>query len=217
MARNKLNQPTQFPTPTVDGIARAVADELSGIVALKPMAKYLSGARCVIKINGKIVGFAFEVSWNIQTIVNEIRAIDNYLPEELAPSIVSVTGSIGCFRIPGASPTAPNKMSGGMLGVLGIGQFAGKDYPMQSTVANFMGQPYITIEVRDSQSDNIIFYTSKAMITSRVESIRFEDLAKMTLEFRAIGWRDERDPMDPNEDNVSGLASAASAAISAIR
>jgi hypothetical protein len=61
-----------------------------------------------------------------------------------------------------------------------------------------MFQRYIDIEVRDSQTDNIIFATTKAMITSRTENIKIDQLADMTMSFKAIGFRDERDPSAPS-------------------
>ena len=36
-----------------------VASNVSGIVSTRPNAKFLSGARCTLKINNQLVGFAF--------------------------------------------------------------------------------------------------------------------------------------------------------------
>jgi hypothetical protein len=58
---------------------------LGGIISSRPTAKYMSGARCVLRINGRPVGFAFNVSWRIDTVFAEINAIDNPLPEEFVP------------------------------------------------------------------------------------------------------------------------------------
>ena len=40
----------------------------------------------------------------------------------------------------------------------------------------------------------MLFYTSKALITSRAEDIRVDQLASVQLSFRAIGFQDERRP-----------------------
>lgn len=162
------------------------AGNIEGIFSIKPMAKYLSGARCVLKVNGKIVGFAFGISWNIETSVTQIDTIDDPLPYELAPAQIAVTGTITGFRIPGSGPT---------------------QQLIQGDVLSFIHQRYIEIEVRDSQTDNLIFLTKRAMITNRSESIRTDALAEMTLNFKAIGWADERTPKLP--DGVGSPVSAA--------
>jgi hypothetical protein len=149
-----------------------VASNVSGIFSTKPSARYASGARTTLKINGKVVGFAFGVSWRIQTAVTEIQTIDDVFPAELAPQRIQVEGSLNAMHIPGIS--------------------AGTEL-WQPDALNFLFQQYITIEVRDT-SDQLLFYTSKAMITSRTEDIRVDSLANVTLSWKAIGFQDERKP-----------------------
>lgn len=173
MAENKLdNDPS-----VIQRLAGNAVENINGIFSAKPMAKYLSGARCVLRVNGKIIGFAFQVSWNINTSVTEINTIDDVLPYELAPKRIEVNGQISGFRIPGSGPT---------------------QQLIQSDITSFMHQRYIDIEVRDSQTDNLIFLANRAMITSRSENIRTDNLANMTLNFKAIGWTDERTPKLPD-------------------
>ena len=81
-----------------------VGGNLSGIFSTRPTAKYVSGARCILRINGKLVGFAFGISWRIDTSYKEITAIDNPLPEELMPRRMMVQGSISALHIPGQTP-----------------------------------------------------------------------------------------------------------------
>ena len=42
---------------------------LSSILSLRPQAKYMTGARTIIRVNGDIVAFAFQVAWSIRTEV----------------------------------------------------------------------------------------------------------------------------------------------------
>src|ERR1051326_8653734 len=84
-------------------LASNLGENVSGIFSTKPTAKYASGARCILKINDKICGFAFGISWKITTSVIEITTIDDYLPYELAPQRVSVEGTISALHIPGQS------------------------------------------------------------------------------------------------------------------
>jgi hypothetical protein len=154
-------------------LADNLASNVSGIFSTKQSAKYASGARTTMKINGKITGFAFGVSWRINTAVTEITTIDDYFPAELAPQRISVEGTMSMLHIPGQS--------------------AGTEL-WQPDALNFLFQQYIIIEVRDSATDQLLFYTSKAMITSRAEDIRVDSLANVTLQWRAIGFQDERRP-----------------------
>lgn len=153
-------------------LANNVASNVSGVFSTKPSARYASGARTILKINGKITGFAFGISWKITTQVTEILTIDDYLPYEFAPQRVSVEGTISALHIPGQS--------------------AGTEL-WQPDVLNFLFQQYITIEVRDL-NDQLLFYTTKAMITSRAEDIKVDSLASVQLTWRAIGYQDERKP-----------------------
>ena len=152
-------------------------------VGLKPTAKYASGPRCVLKINNEICGFAFAVSWRITTQSTEINTIDDPFAYELAPQRISVEGTLSALHIPGES--AGTKL-------------------WQPDALNFLFQQYITIEVRDSVTDQLLFYTDKAMITSRQEDIKVDSLANVQLSWRAIGYKDEREPDLPSDFSGSG-------------
>jgi hypothetical protein len=153
-------------------LANNALSNVAGILSTRPNAKYLSGARVTLKINGKLVGFAFGISWNITTDFIEINTCDDYLPYELAPRRVTVDGTISCLHIPGTSATTEG---------------------WQSDVLSFLFQPYISIEARDSATNQIIFATDKAMIEQRTEDIRVDQLSSVTLRWRAIGFIDEKD------------------------
>jgi len=71
-----------------ENLVNNAASNVAGIFSLRPNAKFLSGPRITLKVNGKLVGFAFGISWTINTTVTEINTIDDYLPHELAPQRV---------------------------------------------------------------------------------------------------------------------------------
>lgn len=156
----------------------AVGGNLSGIFSTKPAAKYASGARCVLKINGEVVGFAFGISWRINTIVSEVNTIDDPLTNEFVPQRATVEGSISALHIPGTSATTQN---------------------WQSDMLSFLFHRHISIEVRDSKTDELLFLTNKAVIISRQEEIKVDQLANVTLYFKAIGWMDEKKPELPDD------------------
>jgi len=160
-----------------NSVAKNILSTTGSVFSTKTTAKYASGARCLLKINNKISAFAFGISWQITTDVAEINTIDDYLPAEIIPRRVSVQGSISALHIPGQSVTTEL---------------------IQPDVLNFLFQKYITIEVRDSATDELLFYTNKAMITNRSETIQVDQLASVQLQFKAIGFADERKPELPS-------------------
>jgi len=169
---NKIDSPNSVEAALTNAVG-----EIASIFSAKPMAKYLSGARCVLRMNGKIIGFAFGITWKVETTVTEINTIDDYMPYELSPKHIRVDGTISAFRIPGSGPTSEL---------------------LQTDMLSFLHQRYIEIEVRDSQTDNLIFLTKRAMITGRTENVKSNQLADMTLSFKAIGWADEKTPNYPD-------------------
>ena len=165
-----------------------VKKQFKPLASTKPTAKYASGPRCILKVNNEICGFAFGVSWRITTMSSEVNTIDDPFSYELAPQRVSVEGTISALHIPGEG--------------VGVKMW-------QPDVLNMLFQQYITIEVRDSATDQLLFYTDKAMITSRQEDIRVDSLANVQLTWKAIGFKDERTPAPPadlNKDAAQGGA-----------
>jgi hypothetical protein len=160
---------------------------LGGIFSTRPSAKYLSGARCILKINNRPVGFAFAVQWRIDTLYAEINAVDNPLPEELVPKAIKVSGSISALHIPG--------------------QGAGVQL-WQPDVLSFLFHQYLTIEVRDRTTGSLLFLATKAVITSRQEDIRVDDLAQVSLNFQAIGYQDEKVPAVPEKSLTQSSATS---------
>lgn len=171
---------------------------LGTIFTLKPQAQYMTGARAVIRINGNIVAFAFSVTWNARTEVTEINTIDDPMPWELGPKRIDVSGTLGLFQLPGESPLAAR---------------------YQGDVATFLMNKYISIEVKDSATDVIIFRTGKAMVTGQQGELTSEQVGRTTLTWRAIGWQAENPPKpfapadmasDPSDPNAGLLSKAGS-------
>jgi hypothetical protein len=146
---------------------------VAGIFSTAPSARYSSGARTLLKVNGKLCGFAFGISWRINTQVTEINTVDDYMPYELAPQRLTVEGTMSALHIPGQS--------------------AGSELWQPDSI-NFLFNQYIQIEVRDSESDKLLFFTNKAMVVSRQETIQVDQLSNVQLAWRAIGYQDERPP-----------------------
>lgn len=166
------------------------ASSFGTIFTLKPQAKYMTGARTILRINGSVVAFAFSVSWNARTEATEIYTIDDALPWEIAPKRIEVSGTLGLFQLPGQSPL--------------VSRF-------QSDAASFLMNRYISIEVKDSATDAIIFKAGSAMITGQQGEISSEQMGRTVLTWKAVGWQAENPPtpftsdeMEKDPDSLGG-------------
>lgn len=148
----------------------------SVIPPLRGYGPYMTGSRAIVKINHKLYGFAFAVSYTINTTYEENWAIDSYVPVELMPTKISVSGTLGAFYVPGRSPTKSL---------------------IQANLSSFPMHKYITIEISDQATGQIIFKTERAMITSKTQSLEAGTLSVTQLTWKAIGWRDEMIPAVP--------------------
>jgi hypothetical protein len=163
-----------FGAQLADNLASGAG--LTNVFSSRPVAKFMTGARVVLRVNGRISASFSQVSWDIQTDGKEIQTIDDYLPHEIAPTRISVTGTLSGFRIPGQGPTSEL---------------------IQADIMSFLMQKYVAIEVRDSQTNELLFFTAKAQITGRSENHTSENLSNITLKWKAVGWKDERPPELP--------------------
>lgn len=170
-----------------ENLVNNVAGNVAGIFSLRKNAQFMSGARCTLKVNGKLCGFAFGISWTINTTYTEVNTIDDYLPYELVPQRVTVEGTISALHVPGTSPSTQG---------------------WQPDVLSFLFAPYISIEARDSATNQLIFATDKAVVVTRSEEIRIDQLASTTIRWRAIGFIDEKTPAAPNNYDQTTQASA---------
>jgi hypothetical protein len=160
----------------------------SAVGAASPLnnyARYMTGARAIIKVNGKLFGFAFGVNYNISTPHEEIWTIDDWTPYELAPQRIMINGTLGMFHIPGKGPT--------------------KEL-VQANVLSFLMHKYITIEITDQMTGQKIFKTEHAVITNKSQMLNAGDISTIQLNWKAIGWIDELTPKLP--DGADGKASS---------
>lgn len=167
---------------TVGGATGALAEQLvnSAVGAMSPLnnyARYMTGARAIIKVNGKLFGFAFGVNYNINTAADEVWTIDDWTAYELAPQRITITGTMGLFHIPGKGPTQEL---------------------VQANVLSFLMHKYITIEITDQTTGQKIFKTERAMITSKSQTLQAGDISTIQLNWKAIGWLDELTPKYPD-------------------
>jgi len=113
-------------------------------------------------INGNVVGFATGFSLNRNQQLNTIYEIDNPLPAEIAPTLISVSGTLSGIRV------RDNYLDENKIFDL-------------SQVINFFTQKYVNITIEDMQTGKIIYNIYKAIFES--DSISIEN--KKTITFNA--------------------------------
>lgn len=158
-----------YPTKdnTLSALQNAATEAVGNVFTTRSGSKFMSGARAIIKVNGNLIGFAFDVSWSIKTDAVEVYTIDDPAPYEIAPRRISVSGTLALLQIPGRSP---------------------QDENMQSDMITFLYKKYITIEIRDSLTDELMFYTDKAMVVNQESKISADQLGSTTIQWIATGW-----------------------------
>jgi len=186
-----------FSSSNITGVTEDLLNSaVGGLSPLNNFARHMTGSRAIIKVNDKLFGFAFAITFNIKTSVIEVNTIDDWTPYELVPNRIQVDGTLSMFHIPGHGPS----------------------YELvQPNALSFLFHKYITIDISDQTTGQQIFKTNKAMITSRTQSLQAGELSTITLNWRAIGFIDEITPAYPNGfdgvDNGSNPAGGALAAI----
>ena len=164
-------------TGSVGELAESLINSAAGAISpLNNFGRYMTGARAIIKVNGKLFGFAFGVNYNIATPHEEVWTIDDWTPYELAPQRISISGTLGMFHIPGKGPTREL---------------------VQANVLSFLMHKYITLEITDQMTGQKIFKTERAVITNKNQILQAGDISTIQLSWKAIGWIDELMPKYP--------------------
>lgn len=173
---------------TLPGAINNASDSIinSSVGAISPFnnfGRYLTGSRAIIKVNDKLFGFAFGVTFNVKTGAEEINTIDDWTPYELAPSRIEVNGTLSMFHVPGKSPTRQL---------------------VQANILSFLFHRYITIDISDQTTGQSIFTTKKAVITGRRQSVNAGEMSTITLEWKSIGFADDIQPFWPEGIDAEG-------------
>lgn len=143
------------------------------------LPQLLSGQRIAVSLNGKEIAYGVVMDFNIDTHVSETRGVDSVLPIELYRSFVSVAMSLRVYRTPENDP--------GTLGLMP----AKMDHENDQLASGFAVGRYMQIEVRDQQTDKIVLYFPRALMSSRSGSTSAGDLTTETWSVVCIGYRSQ--------------------------
>lgn len=176
MANTFLRGPGQQDAGSWENFKKKISKD---IFSYTPSARFISGGRVVIKLNGIPAPRLSNIAWRITTDQKVIREIDSYVPAELAPNFIDISGSYTEYREPFRGPTSSS---------------------LQASVLSFMWHPYITIEVRDNLTEALLLFVGKAAISERSESVSIDGLMMTSIRWQGIAWKDEMEPVIPADN-----------------
>ena len=123
----------------------------------------LTGAMCKLYIGGKLYP-----ADNIQYIIDygeqAIYGIDSQFPMEIAPTRISVQGTISGFRI---------QLSGGLQG---------KD--IRTKITETLHAPYLSLRIQDRKSQHDILFIQEIKVASESMTIPSKGVVKLNFTFK---------------------------------
>lgn len=136
------------------------------------MATFVIPAAAVaVYINGRPYGAVSNFHWTSATPQKAINGIDSLEAQELISTSVSVSGTIGLYRITG---------SGGIEGIGVTTQFD-----------QMSREKYFVLQVIDLRSDQIIFQAKQCKVDSQDWGIPARGLITGNMNFKGLTWENE--------------------------
>jgi hypothetical protein len=136
-------------------------------------ASTLSGAAIKLYVSGILYPQAQSVTLTIDYGEEPIYGIDSALPQEIRQTRISIQGSVSGVRI----LTDSGLQTNGIIPIL----------------KNSLHAPYISIEIRERESDAVLYFIQGVKVTS--ESFRAVSKGKIELSFNFKGTM----PYQPND------------------
>lgn len=132
----------------------------------------IAGAHLKAFVNGKLLGIVMSIPvWNIHSNWSELREIDSVVARQLTPRSYSCTGTVEILR---------GRSTGGLEG-------AG----LVPTAEVMLRQKYLTIEIQDRISQDIIFRALLCQVDSQQWKIDAKGLVTGTFSFKGITHNNE--------------------------
>ena len=133
--------------------------------------KTITPAHLKLYVNGQLIGIAMGGSYQIQTAVRDIRAIDSNVAYELAPTQCDVSGTIQIVRLHG---------TGGIEGE-GIAAFD----------EEILLQKYSTITLVDRKTDLNMQEFGRCLCTGQQWNIPTRGIVTGSFSFKGTAWSNE--------------------------
>lgn len=135
------------------------------------MANLLTGARVVCYINGTEYAVVTGAGWQVSYQRKAIYGLDSPTAYEIAPTTVSVTGTLRVLR---------SVLDGGAEG-----------YGYVAFPKDIYLEQYVTINLIDRRSDSVLFSANRCSILSQSWEVPSKGLVQGSITFQAIDWSSE--------------------------
>ena len=126
----------------------------------------LKGAEVRVYISGKLYAEVQNLTYTIDYGEQPIYGIDSSFPQEIAPTKVSVQGSVSGVTV---------KFSGGLQG-----------HSVRSKINELLHSPYTSLQIKDRHSDIIIFWLPQMKVTSETMTFPAKGTVKLNFNFKGI-------------------------------
>ena len=128
-------------------------------------------ASVVCLVNGGAYGQAKSFHWSSSTPHREVHGIDDLVAVDLIPQAVSVTGTVGMYRLHGDA------------GIQGIG--AGGAFP------NIARLKFFVLQLRDITTGALLFEARNCVVTAESWGAEAKGIVEGSMSFKGLSWRNE--------------------------
>lgn len=126
----------------------------------------LKGADCKVYIAGKLYPAAQSIRYTIDYGETEIFGIDSQFAQEIAPTRVTVTGSISGIRI---------KSSGGLIAA-----------DIRTKINKILSAAYTSLRIKDRHHDRDLLWIPQMKVTSETMQIQTKGVVTLSFNFKGI-------------------------------
>ena len=123
----------------------------------------LAGAHIKLYVNNKVYKEVQSIQFSVDYGETEIYGIDSLYPQEIAPTRISVKGSVNGIRV---------KYSGGLQG-----------QNMRPLFTDISASPYISLRIQDRSTGEDILFIPNAKITRENHQASTKGTYKLSFEF----------------------------------
>ncbi len=131
----------------------------------------LTGAQVVLYVNGEMYGRIHSFHWNVETPRKDIRAVDTWIPFELAIATSRVAGTMSVYRL---------SQDGGAEG-------AG----MIATTDALSREKYFTMVLIDITSGFVVFQADHCSVDSQIWMADAKGTVSGQISWSAMAWNNE--------------------------
>lgn len=126
----------------------------------------MRGSDVTLHLNNKPYNVTQQVQWSIDYGEDPIYGIDSYLPQEISPTKISVSGQVTGLIL---------RMDGGLQG--------GGIRPL---LVDYLASPYISLRVRDRINQLDLLYIDRIKVTKESVSVAPKGMLKISFNFVGI-------------------------------